>query len=118
MVGVMLLGHWFEMKAVAQAHGALNALASLLPDPAERITQLDIERVPLAALRVADVVLVRPGSRVSADGTVLEGTADVDESLITGESWAISKAPGAAVAGRKSFRLPKPKPRLHNRGIW
>jgi P-type Cu2+ transporter len=66
--------------------------------------------VPLAELRVGDVVLVRPGSRVPADGTVLEGTADVDESLITGESRAISKAPGAAVVGgtvvaRGSLRL-------------
>src|SRR5215831_17109950 len=95
----MLLGHWLEMKAVAQAHGALDALASLLPDTAERVTHLDIEKVPLAALRVGDVVLVRPGSRVPADGVVVEGTADVDESLITGESRAISKSPGAAVVG-------------------
>src|SRR5215469_16526884 len=97
LITVMLLGHWLEMKAVAQAHGALDALATLLPDTAERVTQLDIEKVPLAALRVGDVALVRPGSRVPADGTVLEGTADVDESLITGESRVISKAPGAAV---------------------
>lgn len=62
LVSVMLLGHWLGMKAVAQAHGALDTLASLLPDTAERVTQLDIEKVPLAALRVGDVVLVRPGS--------------------------------------------------------
>jgi P-type Cu2+ transporter len=99
LVSVMLLGHWLEMKAVSQARGALDALGALLPDTAERVTQLDIEKVPLAALRVGDVVLVRPGSRVPADGTVLEGTADVDESLITGESRVISKAPGAAVIG-------------------
>jgi Cu2+-exporting ATPase len=99
LVSVMLLGHWLELKAVAQAHGALDALAALLPDTAERVTQLDIEKVPLAALRVGDVVFVRRGSRVPADGTVLEGTADVDESLITGESRVISKAPGAAVIG-------------------
>jgi len=97
LVSVMLLGQWLETKAVAQAHGALGALAALLPDTAERVTQLDIEKVPLAALRMGDIVLVRPGSRVPADGTVLEGTADVDESLITGESSAIPKAPGAAV---------------------
>jgi P-type Cu2+ transporter len=97
LVSIMLLGQWLEIKAVAQARGALDALAALLPDTAERVTQLNIEKVPLAALRVGDVVLVRPGSRVPADGTVLEGTADVDESLITGESKVISKAPGAAV---------------------
>jgi Cu2+-exporting ATPase len=99
LISVMLLGHWLEMKAVTQAHGALNALAALLPDSAERVTESGIERVPLAELRAGDVVLVRPGSRVPADGIVLEGTADVDESLITGESRAISKAPGAAVVG-------------------
>jgi Cu2+-exporting ATPase len=99
LISVMLLGHWLEMKAVAQAHGALNALAALLPDSAERVTESGVERVPLAELRVGDVVLVRPGSRMPADGIVLEGTADVDESLITGESQAISKTPGATVVG-------------------
>ena len=99
LITVMVLGHWLEMKAVAQAHGALDALAALLPDSAERITESGIDKVPLAELRVGDVILVRPGSRVPADGTVLEGTADVDESMITGESQAISKAPGAAVVG-------------------
>ena len=99
LISVMLLGHWLEMKAIAQAHGALDALAALLPDTAERITDSGIDKVPLAELRVGDVVLVRPGSRVPADGTVEEGTADVDESLITGESRPISKEPGAAVVG-------------------
>jgi Cu2+-exporting ATPase len=99
LISVMLLGHWLEMKAVAQARGALDALAALLPDTAERVTDSGIDRVPLAELRVGDVVLVRPGSRVPADGTVLEGTADVDESLITGESRPISKGSGAAVVG-------------------
>jgi Cu2+-exporting ATPase len=78
LVSVMLLGHWLEMKAVSQARGALDALAALLPDTAERVTQFDIEKVPLAAWRVGDVVIVRPGSRVPADGTVLGGTADVE----------------------------------------
>src|SRR4029077_16006961 len=99
LISVMLLGHWLEMKAVTQAQGALDALAALLPDSADRVTESGIDKVPLAQLRVADVVLVRPGSRVPADGIVLEGTADVDESLITGESRPISKASGAAVVG-------------------
>jgi len=99
LLSVMLLGHWLEMKAVTQAQGALNALAALLPDSAERVTESGIEKLPLTELRVGDVVLVRPGSRVPADGIVLEGTADVDESLITGESRAIPKAPGATVVG-------------------
>jgi Cu2+-exporting ATPase len=99
LISVMLLGHWLEMNATAQAQGALGALAALLPDSAERVAESGIEKVPLAELRVGDVVLVRPGSRVPADGTVLEGTADVDESLLTGESQPISKAPGASVVG-------------------
>jgi Cu2+-exporting ATPase len=95
----MLLGHWLEMKAVTQAQGALNALAALLPESAERVTDSGIEKVRLAELHVGDVVLVRPGSRVPADGIVVEGTADVDESLITGESRTIPKTPGTAVVG-------------------
>jgi Cu2+-exporting ATPase len=97
LITIMLLGHWLEMKAIAQARGALDALAELLPDSAERITESGIEKVPLAELRVGDVVLVRPGTRVPADGKVIEGTADVDESLVTGESRGITKGPGATV---------------------
>jgi Cu2+-exporting ATPase len=99
LISVMLLGHWLEMKAVTQAQRALNALATLLPDSAERVTEKGIEKVSLAELRVGDVVLVRPGSRVPADGIVVEGTADVDESLITGESRAITRTSGMAVVG-------------------
>lgn len=97
LITIMLLGHWLEMKAVAQARGALDALAALLPDTAERITESGVEKVPLAQLRLGDVVLVRPGGRVPADGKVVEGAADVDESMITGESRGISKGPGMTV---------------------
>src|SRR5580700_7972774 len=97
LITIMLLGHWLQMRAISQAKGALNALAALLPDMAERINGSEIETIPLSALRVGDVVLVRPGTRVAADGTVVEGTADVDESVITGESRTVSKEPGAAV---------------------
>jgi P-type Cu2+ transporter len=97
LITIMLLGHWLEMKAVAQASGALDALAALLPDAAERITESGVEKIPLAQLRVGDVVLVRPGARVPADGKVIAGTADVDESMITGESRGISKGPGTTV---------------------
>jgi Cu2+-exporting ATPase len=99
LISVMLLGHWLEMKAVMQAQGALNALAALLPDSAERVSGSGIERVPLVELRVGDVVLIRPGSRVPVDGIVVEGTAEVDESVITGESRSIPKTPGTAVVG-------------------
>jgi Cu2+-exporting ATPase len=97
LITVMLLGHWLEMRSIAQARGALAALAELLPDTAERIRGDRIEEVPLAALAEGDVVLVRPGTRVPADGVVVEGSADVDESMITGESRAVSKEPGEAV---------------------
>jgi len=97
LITIMVLGHWLEMRAISQARGALNALAALLPDTAERVKGSDIESVPLSELRVGDIVLVRPGARVPADGTVVEGAADVDESMITGESKTIPKGAGARV---------------------
>ncbi len=74
----MLLGHWLEMRSIAQAQGAMQALAELLPDTAERVTAEGTEEVPLSALAIDDVVLVRPGARVSADGVIVEGSAEVD----------------------------------------
>jgi Cu2+-exporting ATPase len=97
LITIMVLGHWLEMRAISQARGALNALAALLPDTAERVTDADTQSVPLSELRVGDIVLVRPGARVPADGTVVDGAADVDESMITGESKTVSKAAGAKV---------------------
>jgi Cu2+-exporting ATPase len=97
LITVMLLGHWLEIRSIAQAQGALDALAELLPDTAERVTAGGTENVPLSALAVGDVVLVRPGSRVPADGVVTEGDADVDESLITGESRPVPKGEGDKV---------------------
>src|SRR5437667_783665 len=110
LITIMVLGHWLEMKAISQARGALHALAALLPDTAERIESGEIQTVSLSALHVGDVVLVRPGTRVPADGGVVEGSADVDESMITGESRAVSKGPGAkviagTVAGGGSLRV-------------
>ena len=97
LITIMVLGHWLEMRAISQARGALDALAALLPDTAERVSGADTQNVPLSELRVGDVVLVRPGARVPADGTVAEGSADVDESMITGESRTVSKGPGGKV---------------------
>src|SRR6202047_1458035 len=91
LITIMVLGHWLEMRAISQARGALSALAGLLPDTAERVTGTGIQSVPLAELQVADIVLVRPGGRVPVDGLVIEGTADVDESMITGESKTVPK---------------------------
>src|SRR5882762_6982547 len=97
LITIMVLGHWLEMRAISQARGALNALAALLPATAERVNGADIQSVPLSELRVGDIVLVRPGARVPADGVVAEGSADVDESMITGESKTVSKVAGARV---------------------
>src|SRR5712691_6183770 len=97
LITIMVLGHWLEMRAISQARGALNALAALLPDTAERVSGTDTRSVPLSELRVGDIVLVRPGARVPADGIVTEGSADVDESMITGESKTVSKVAGARV---------------------
>jgi Cu2+-exporting ATPase len=103
LVTVMLLGHWLEMRAIGQAQSALTALAELLPDQAERVTADGIEAVPLDALDVGDVVLVRSGGRVPADGVVLDGEAELDESMITGESRPVSKNIGdRVVAGTVS----------------
>jgi Cu2+-exporting ATPase len=97
LIAVMLLGHWLEMRAVGQASSALEALAELLPDEAERVTDSGTETVPLSALGVGDVLLVRPGGRVPADGEIVEGVAELDESMITGESRPVSKSAGDRV---------------------
>jgi Cu2+-exporting ATPase len=97
LITIMILGHWLEMRAISQARGALNALAALLPDTAERVIGADTQSVQLSELLVDDIVLVRPGARVPADGTVVEGAADVDESMITGESKTVPKGAGARV---------------------
>jgi P-type Cu2+ transporter len=98
LIAIMLLGHWIEMRAIGQARGALTALAELLPDDAERVAaDGSTEVVPVASLVPGDVVLVRPGARVPADGTIVEGEADVDESMLTGESNPVARGPGDQV---------------------
>jgi len=97
LITVMSLGHWIEMRAIRQARGALGALAELLPDTAERIAGDDVETVPIGELGVGDLALVRPGARIPADGKVVTGAADVDESMVTGESRPVLKEPGATV---------------------
>ncbi|MFG1830024.1 heavy metal translocating P-type ATPase [Micromonospora chersina] len=98
LVTIMLLGHWQEMKAIGQAQGALAALAALLPDDAERLDESGaVHRVPVADLRVGDLVLVRSGGRVPADGRIVDGAAELDESMITGESRPVPRAVGDRV---------------------
>ena len=104
LVTIMLLGHWQEMRAIGQARGALAALAELIPDDAERVRDDGtLETVRLTDLAVGDVVLVRAGGRVPADGEIVEGEAELDESMITGESRPVAKAEGdRVVAGTVS----------------
>src|SRR6266540_2855810 len=97
LVTVMLLGHWIEMRSISQAQGALKELAKLLPSAAVRLAEGREEVVPLSALRDGDAVLVRPGARIPADGTVQSGESAVDESMITGESRPLKKRAGDRV---------------------
>jgi Cu2+-exporting ATPase len=98
LIDIMLLGHWMEMRSIRQASGALNELAKLLPDTAERIeSQGNVSEVPVSSLNKNDLLLVRPGASIPADGEVVEGQSDVDESMITGESLPVKKSPGDQV---------------------
>ena len=98
LIVIMLLGHWMEMRAIGQASSALAALAELLPDEAERVSDDGtVEPVRASDLAVGDVVLVRPGGRVPADGTIVRGGAEVDESMITGESNPVPRGEGDRV---------------------
>lgn len=97
LVAIMLLGHWIEMRALGSAQGALDALAALLPDEAERITAAGTETVKVSELVAGDTVLVRSGARMPADGVVIDGQAEVDESMITGESKTVLRSPGDKV---------------------
>ena len=111
LITIMLLGHWMEMKAVQGAQGALRELSKLLPDTAERIIQNanikdqndnaksknDTEIIPISELRTGDIVLVKPGGKIPADGVITEGASDINESMVTGESKPVAKRAGSEV---------------------
>ncbi|MGX1769895.1 heavy metal translocating P-type ATPase [Dietzia sp. NPDC055343] len=97
LIVIMLLGHWVEMRSLAQTSSALDSLAALLPDEAERVEGEEIVSVSPADLQVGDVVIVRPGGSVPADGVVTQGTASMDESMITGESRTVRRSEGDTV---------------------
>jgi Cu2+-exporting ATPase len=97
LVTIMLLGHWIEMRSILQAQGALQELAKLLPDTATRFTGETEETVPVSELQSGDLILVRPGERVPADGVVRKGESDLNEAMITGESNPVKKKEGAEV---------------------
>jgi Cu2+-exporting ATPase len=97
LVVIMLLGHWIEMRSITQAQGALKELARLLPDRATRVEGEELRDVAVSELRDGDIVLLRPGGRVPADGAVHEGASQIDESMLTGESKPVEKKPGDQV---------------------
>src|SRR5215213_2679426 len=92
LVTIMLLGHWIEMRSISQAQGALQELAKLLPNTALRLRGSKVEEVPISSLRSGDVILIRPGAAIAADGSVVDGASEVNESMITGESRPVKKA--------------------------
>jgi len=110
LVTIMLLGHWLEMRSIAQSQGALKELAKLLPDTAVRVIGERMEEIPVSNLREGDLVLVRPGANIPADGVVRQGESAVSESMITGESRPVHKGVGnkviaGTVNGSGSLRI-------------
>ena len=110
LVTIMLLGHWLKMRSIAQAQGALKELAKLLPDTAVRVIGERMEEIPVSNLREGDLVLVRPGANIPADGVVRQGESAVSESMITGESRPVHKGVGnkviaGTVNGSGSLRI-------------
>ncbi|GGB32622.1 heavy metal translocating P-type ATPase [Microbacterium aerolatum] len=97
LIVIMLLGHWIEMRSLAQTTSALDSLAALLPDEAERVEDDQVVTVSPAELVVGDVVIVRPGARVPADGRIVDGRASMDESMVTGESRTVERSIGDQV---------------------
>ena len=92
LVTIMLLGHWLEMASIAKAENALDAISKLLPDKAEKLINGKPKQVLVSELEVGDLVLIRPGSSISVDGVIVDGSSSVDEAAITGESKPVSKA--------------------------
>lgn len=99
LIVVMLLGHWMEMRAVQGAQGALKELSKLLPDTAEVVRGGETKTIPLEKLREGELLLVRPGAKIPADGMVREGASEVNEAMVTGESALVGKKPGSSVIG-------------------
>lgn len=97
LIVIMLLGHWIEMRSLAQTTSALDSLAALLPDEAERVEGGRVVTVAPIDLRVGDVVVVRPGGSVPADGRIVDGRAEMDESMVTGESRPVARSVGDPV---------------------
>ena len=111
LVGIMLLGHWVEMRSVMSASAALEKLAELLPGKAHRVNEDgSTEEVPLEELQKGDKVLIKPGEKIPADGVVVKGESSVNEAMLTGESKPVAKTTddeviGGAVNGEGSLTI-------------
>ncbi|MGH2581791.1 MAG: HAD-IC family P-type ATPase, partial [Anaerolineales bacterium] len=111
LIDIMLLGHWIEMCSVRQASSSLDELAKLMPDEAERVGERGkVEIVRVSTLKQGDIVLVRPGASIPADGEVTEGSSSVNEAMISGESKPVDKSKGdkviaGAINGDGSLRI-------------
>ena len=99
LIDVMLLGHWIEMRSVLGASEALEKLAQLMPDSAHLIRENNVTEIKIAELRKGDVVLIKAGEKIPADGVVVKGTSYIDESMLTGESKPVKKDIGLKVIG-------------------
>jgi Cu2+-exporting ATPase len=110
LIDIMLLGHWIEMKSVMGASQSLRMLAQLMPSTAHRIKGETVEEVALQDLQVNDIVLIKPGERIPADGKIVAGESSVDESMLTGESMPVKKTiedrvVGGSVNGNGALRI-------------
>ncbi len=110
LIDILLLGHWLEMKSVLDASKALNLLVGMMPEKAHLVTETGIEDVPLKNLRRDDVILVKPGEEVPADGIIIEGEGFLNEAMLTGESNSIKKTTGdqiigGSINGNSSFKV-------------
>ncbi len=99
LIDIMLLGHWLEMRSIMGASKALEKLAELMPSEAHKVQGDDIRDVKISELRKGDIILIKPGEKVPADGKIVEGDSDLDESALTGESKPVEKTKGDEVIG-------------------
>ena len=99
LIDVMLVGHWIEMRSVMGASRALEKLAALMPDEAHLVHDDHVMDVPVSDLKKNDVILIKPGEKIPADGTIIEGDSTLNESMLTGESKPVSKGKGDQVIG-------------------
>lgn len=99
LIVVMLLGHWLEMRSVLGASKALEALADLMPDEANLVHDDHVMKVKVSELENGNIILIKPGQKIPADGVIVEGKSDLNESMLTGESKPVAKSVGDQIMG-------------------